>query len=168
VSRLSEKLEVLRDEVLDTAGRGDETPPGSEIFDAVVRHVAAGEDDSELDMSLRDAIARRLAWGDREADILASSEEVCARLLRAGERALDERERLSLGEAVAEVGAVAARVVALAAIGRTGREKAALLREQRVERRLDEVHQRQQEEIQVLKAALRQAKRDAGLNRRRP
>jgi hypothetical protein len=162
VSRLSEKLEVLRDEVLDTAGLGDESAPGGEIFDAVVRHVAAGEDDSELDMSLRDAITRRLAWGDREADILASSEEVCARLLRAGERALDERERLSVCEAVAEVGAAAARVVALAALGRAGRERAALLREQRVERRLEEVRERQHEEILVLKAALREAKRDAG------
>ena len=159
--RLSEKLEVLRDEVLDTAGQGHQAPPGVEVFDAVVRALASDDDETELDLSLRDAIARRLAWGESEADILSSSVEVCDRLLRAAERALDDRERLRTGEVVAEIGAAAARAVALAALGRSGRERAALLREQRAERHLEEAHRRQREEIATLKAALRRARRDA-------
>lgn len=158
---LAEKIEVLRDEVLETARRGDGKPPGAEIFDAVVSRVAAGEE-GDLDLSLRDAIARRLAWGESEDDILASSSEVCERVLAACERALTEPERLRASEAVAEIGAAAARAVALAALGRAGRDRAELLRVKRARRRLEEARSYQAEEIRDLEAAVARARGETG------
>lgn len=154
---LADKLEVLRDEVLQTARWGDDKPPGAEVFDAVLRR-AAGRDDGELDLTLREAISRRLAWGDSEADILASSSEVCARLLRACERALGERERLGVSEIAAEIGSAAARAVALTALSRTGKDRAELLREERTKRRLEEARERQRADLGELERAFARAR----------
>ncbi len=152
---LAVRLEVLRDEVLETARHGTENPPGAEVWDAILRRVAAGEgDDTELDLSLREAIARRLAWGEAEADILASASGVATRLIVASDRALGHRERLFVAEVVAEIGALAARAVALAALGRAGRERAELLREERLVFRLEEARARQQRDIRALEGAL--------------
>jgi hypothetical protein len=148
-SNLADRLTILRDEVLATAEVGDRDPPGAEVFEAVVRGVATfGETNPGLDLTLHDAIARRLAWGDSEAQVLADASAVCERLLAAAPRALrDPVEGMLVVEIASEVSCAAARIVALAAIGRAGRERAARLREELAQRRLREALSRQKEEL---------------------
>lgn len=137
---LAERVMILRDEVLDTVERGERNPLGAEIFDAIVRSLASFEaTDPGLDLALHDAVSRRLAWGDDEHTVIADAEDVCERLLVAARRALaspaDERV---VAEAACQVACAAARMVALAAVGRAGRDRAALLREQATIARLRE------------------------------
>src|SRR5690606_24356606 len=117
---LPDRIAVLRDEVLATAETGDREPPGAEVFDAVLRLVAArAETSPALDLALHDAISRRLAWGDSEARVLSDAREVCVRLLSASQRALrDPREEQQVAAAVAEAGSAAARIIALLVLGR--------------------------------------------------
>lgn len=158
---LADRLEVLRDEVLDTAEVGDRDPPGAEIFDEIVRQVAAhGETAPGLDLGLRDAVARRLAWGDSEAEILAAADDVSARLLKATQRAFrDPMEELLVIEATAEISCTVARIVAMAAARRGARERAALVREQVAERRLRDAAARLREEIGRAREAVSDARR---------
>jgi hypothetical protein len=137
---VAEKVAVLRDEVLDIVDGGSEDAPAVLIFDALVRALAAGtETASGLDLTLHDAVARRLAWGDTEETILSDAELVFARLARATQRALrDPDEEMLVLETAAEVVGSAARIVALAAVGRGGRDRAAALREDMAQRRLKE------------------------------
>ena len=114
---LIEAVSVLRDEVLDTAERGDRDPPGAEVFDALLRALAiGGESIPGLDLQLHDAVARRLAWGDSEEAVLADAEQVFDRLMISIERAFrDPADRMVLIETATQVAATVARVVALAA-----------------------------------------------------
>jgi hypothetical protein len=152
---LADRLAVLRDEVLETVEHGDGEPPGAEVFDAMVRAVAShGETIPGLDLALHDAIARRLAWGDREEAVLASTEAVFQRLLKASQRAFrDPVEEMLVAELAAEVACGAARIVALAAVGRAGRERAARLREELAQRRLKDALAQQREDLARLEKA---------------
>src|SRR5207302_8234764 len=79
---LVEAVNVLRDEVLDTAEHGDREPPGTEVFDALLRTLAiGGESVPGLDLTLHDSVSRRLAWGDTEEAVLADAEHVFDRLM---------------------------------------------------------------------------------------
>ncbi|MCE9572560.1 MAG: hypothetical protein K8W52_05340 [Deltaproteobacteria bacterium] len=137
---LADRVMVLRDEVLDTVERGDGDPPGTDVFDAIVRALAAhGETAPGLDLTLHDAIARRLAWGDTEEVLLADADQVVHRLARAVERALrDPLEEMVVLEVAAEVTTAVARIVALAAVGRAQRDRAARSREELAQKRLRE------------------------------
>ena len=150
---LAERIMALRDEVLDTAERGDSNPLGAEIFDATVRCLASFEaTDPGIDLALHDSLSRRLAWGDDEHAVLADADDVCSRLLSAAQRALrSATEEMVVGEAVTQVGCTAARVVATAAIGRAGRDRAMLLREQASLTRLRAASERQLQELDELK-----------------
>jgi hypothetical protein len=161
---LADRLLVLRDEVLDTAARGDGDPPGATTFDAIVRAISTrGETVPGLDLSLRDAITRRLAWGDSEAEILAASGEVCDRLLRACQRSLaDPSEEVAVARATAEIGCAVARVVALAAVARAGRERAAKIREELAERRLEDALGRQEAAFRRMRDEVSDARRRYG------
>jgi len=138
VSGLADRVLVLRDEVLDTVEHGDRDQPGVDVFDAIVRAVAAyGETAPGLDLTLHDAIARRLAWGDTEELVLADADHVFHRLARAAERALrDPAEEMLVLAVAAEVATQVARIVAIAAVGRAQRDRAARTREEMAQRRL--------------------------------
>lgn len=153
---LADRLMVLRDEVLATAEHGDREPPGAEVFDAIVRAlVVYGETSPGLDHTLHDAIARRLAWGDREETVLADAEEVCTRLVAAARRSLrDPMEEMLVDEHATEVACAAARMVAQAAMGRAGRERAARLREELAQRRLKDALRRQEQELARLRMVI--------------
>ena len=146
---LAARVNVLRDEVLETAEVGDSDPPGSEIFEAIVR--AVGTDDAAsagLDLSLHDAVSRRLAWGEREDAVLASADQVCQRLLGACQRSFrDPAEEMLVIEVATEVVCAAQRIVAQAAVTRASRERAAYLREELAQRRLEDALRRQREEL---------------------
>jgi hypothetical protein len=145
---LADRIAILRDQVLETAERGEDHPLGAEIFDAVVRSLAVRDaTDPGLDLALHDALSRRLAWGDDELAVLADTEAVCQRLLDATRRALDAPTEEVVAEAVTDVGCAAARIVAMAAVGRAGRERAALLREQGALARLERALERQRAEL---------------------
>lgn len=146
---LGERVAILRDEVLDIVDGGSEDAPAVAIFDAVVRALgAANETSGGLDLTLHDAVARRLAWGDTEETILSGAELVFARLARAAQRALrDPAEEMLVLETAAEVVGGAARIVALAAVGRAGRDRAAALREELAQRRLSEALAEQQRNL---------------------
>ena len=89
---VGERVAVLRDEVLDIVGGGDEDSPAVAIFDAIVRALSMGSDTSGgLDLTLHDAVSRRLAWGDTEETILSAADLVYARLARATQRASRDR-----------------------------------------------------------------------------
>jgi len=149
---LAERVVVLRDEVLDTAERGDVNPLGAEIFDATIRCLVSYEStDPGIDLALHDAVSRRLAWGDDEHTVLSDAEDVCERLLAAVQRSLGSpAEEMLVAEAAAQVACAAGRIVAMAAVGRAGRDRAALLREQDSIKRLREAVAKQGEELDEL------------------
>ncbi|WP_428268817.1 hypothetical protein [Haliangium sp.] len=151
-ANLAERVMALRDEVLDTAERGEPNPLGAEIFDATVRCLASFEaTDPGIDLALHDSLSRRLAWGDDEHVVLADANDVCERLLAAAQRALRSAvEEMVVAEAVTQVGCTAARIVATAAVGRAGRDRAMLLREQASLTRLRAASERQSQELQAL------------------
>jgi hypothetical protein len=146
---LVEAVEVLRDEVLDTAESGDRDPSGSEVFDALVRAlVVGGESVPGLDLQLHDSVSRRLAWGDSEEAVLSDAEAVFDRLMIAIERAFrDPADRIVLIEAATQVAVTVSRVVALAAVARASRDRAARLREELAQRQLRDVFERQRASI---------------------
>lgn len=149
---LVEAVGVLRDEVLDTAERGDREPPGAEVFDALLRALAVGGDSVPgLDATLHDAVSRRLAWGDAEQTVLADAELVFERLIIAVERAFrDPADQMVVIEAALQVGVTVARVVALAAVARATHDVAGRLREEMTQRQLGEVLEKQKATIQRL------------------
>jgi hypothetical protein len=154
---LGERVSVLRDEVLDIVAGGTEDAPAVAIFDAIVRALASGIDTGGLDLTLHDAVARRLAWGDTEETILSDAELVFARLARACQRALrDPDEEMLVLETAADVVGSAARIVALAAVGRGGRDRAAALREGLAQRRLKEALAEQARTLKRLETEGRQ------------
>jgi hypothetical protein len=151
-------LRVLRDEVLDTARHGDRDPPGAEVFEALLRTLAVGGTSGPgLDLALHGAVARRLAWGDSEEAVLADAELVFDRLMVAVERALrDPADQIVVVEAATRVAGTVSRVVALAAVARAGRERAARTREEMSQRQLREVLDKQRATIERLEHELKQ------------
>jgi hypothetical protein len=146
---LVEAVSVLRDEVLDTVERGDRDPPGTEVFEGVLRALSiGGESVPGLDLTLHDAVTRRLAWGDTEEIVLADSEMVFDRLMTAIERALrDPADRMVVIEAATQVAVTVARVISLAAVARASRDRAARLREEMTHNQLKSVMERQRSSI---------------------
>lgn len=153
---LVEAVSVLRDEVLDTAEHGDREPPGSEVFDALLRALAiGGESVPGLDLALHDAVARRLAWGDSEEVVLADAEAVFDRLMVAVERAFrSPLDQMVVIEAATQVSSAVARVVAFEAVARATRDRAARLREEMTQRQLREVLERQKATLARLEEEL--------------
>lgn len=155
---LVERLLVLRDEVLDTVEHGDRDPPGQEVFDALVRGLSAGgESLAGVDLAVHDAVARRLAWGDTEEIVLADCELVYDRIVIAVERAFrDPDDQLTVIEAATQVAVGVARVVAMAAVARAGRDRAARLREELTQRQLHAALEQQRENVTRLEKELRE------------
>ena len=147
-----ELVRVLRDEVLDTVEHGDRDPPGTEVFDGLLRALSiGGESVPGLDLTLHDSVARRLAWGDKEEDVLADAELVFDRLMNAIERSFrDPADQMVVIEAATQVAVTVARVVALAAVNRASRDRAARLREEMAQRQLRDVLIKQQNAIKQL------------------
>lgn len=152
--RLADRVNVLRDEVLETAEQGGDDPAGAEVFDAVLRHLDARIDTVPgLDMVLREAINRRLAWGDHPSAILADADKVCRRMLDAAERSFREPDdELRVARAVSEVGCAVSRFVTQAALARASRDRAAQLRSDLAQSRLRQALSRQKEELERLQA----------------
>ncbi len=149
---------AARLEVVVAAADGARAPPGSEVFDAVLRILSGGGvDANEVDLALRDGIARRLAWRDSELRVLSDAGEV---LLAAARRSLrDPDDEMEVACAVAEAGSAAARILTLLVLGRIARERAALLREELAHERLGQAIERQREELARLEQALAAAGR---------
>jgi hypothetical protein len=154
MTELGERVAVLRDEILDVVAGGSEDTPAVAIFDAIVRTLSAGlETALGLDLTLHDAVARRLAWGDSEQAILDDADSVFVRLARAAQRALrDPDEEMLVLEAAADVVCSTARILAMAAVGRAARDRAAALREDLAQRRLREALAEQERNLQRLES----------------
>ena len=154
---LTESVRVLRDEVLDTVEHGDRDPPGTEVFDAVLRALQiGGESVPGLDLALHDAVARRLAWGDTEESVLSDAELVFDRLMIAVERAFrDPADQMVVIEAATLVAVTVARVVSLAAVARASRDRAARMREELAQRQLQDVLTKQLAVISRLEVDLK-------------
>jgi len=157
-SHLAEAVRVLRDEVLDTVQHGDRDPPGAEVFEALLRALTiGGESIPGLDLTLHDAVARRLAWGDSEEAVLADAELVFDRLMVSADRAFrDPADQMVVIEAATQVAVTVSRVVALAAVARAGRDRAARMREEMSHQQLKEVLQKQKAALQRLEHELKQ------------
>lgn len=155
---LTKAVQVLRDEVLDTVSHGDRDPPGAEVFEALLRALSIGGDSVPgLDLTLHDAVARRLAWGDSEEAVLADAERVFDRLLVSIERAFREpADQVVVIEAITQVAVTVSRVVALAAVARAGRDRAARMREDMAQRQLKDVLEKQKAAIARLEHELKQ------------
>jgi hypothetical protein len=155
---LTDAVRVLRDEVLDTALHGDRDPPGAEVFEALLRALSiGGESIPGLDLTLHDAVARRLAWGDSEEVVLADAEQVFDRLLTAVDRAFSRPDdQLIVIEATTQVAVTVSRVVALAAVARAGRDRAARMREEMAQRQLADALDEQRATIARLEHELKQ------------
>jgi hypothetical protein len=147
-----ELVRVLRDEVLDTVEHGDRDPPGAELFEGLLRALQiGGESVPGLDLTLHDSVARRLAWGDKEEAVLADAELVFDRLMTAIERSFrDPADQMVVIEAATQVAVTVSRVVALAAVNRASRDRAARLREEMAQRQLRDVLIKQQNAIKQL------------------
>jgi hypothetical protein len=154
MTALADRIGVLRDEVLDTPEHGDRDPPGAEVFEALVRALATSDTGSHdpIDLTLHDAIARRLAWGDTEEVVLADAGEVFTRLRHAIGRSLrDPDDQTAVTEVAGDVLTAVARIVALAAVGRAGRDRAARTREELGQRRLRDALAEQAQTLARLK-----------------
>ncbi len=153
---LADRVAGLRDEVLSAPDGGEREPPGSEVFDAVLRILSGPDPEaSEVDLALQDGIARRLAWRDSELRVLSDAGEVCRRLLAAARRSIrDAEDEMAVARAVAEAGSAATRILTLLVLGRIARERAALLREELAHERLGQAIERQREELARLEQAL--------------
>jgi hypothetical protein len=163
MSSLVDRIGVLRDEVLDTAEHGDREPPGGEVFEALIRALAAQSaadaGQEPIDLTLHDAVARRLAWGDSEEVVLGDAGEVFERLVRACTRALrDPDEQAEVIEVAGEVLTALARIVALSAVGRAGRDRAARTREELAQRRLKDALQEQQQTLARLQKEIEESR----------
>jgi hypothetical protein len=152
---MTEAVAVLRDEVLDTVEHGDRDPPGTEVFDAILRALTVGgESVPGLDLALHDAVSRRLAWGDSEEVVLADAEMVFDRLIVAVDRAFrDHADQMVVVEAATLVAVTVARVVSLAAVARASRDRAARLREEMAQRQLKDVLEKQKANIARLESS---------------
>lgn len=152
---LAHQVEVLRDEVFERADLATGPERGTEVFDAVVRQlVSAGQTSPGLDLALHEAIARRLAWGESEHEVLADADAVCKRLVTAAQRAFPvEVDRIAVVSTTAAVACTAARIVALAVVGRASRERAAARRETSATERLERALARQEARLARLEAA---------------
>ena len=161
MSLLAERIGVLRDEVLDTVEQGDRDPPGAEVFEALVRALATGDTGGHdpIDLTLHDAIARRLAWGDTEEVVLGDAAEVFTRLMTAVSRAMrDPDDQAAVAEVAGEVMTSVARIVALSALGRAGRDRAAHTREELAQRRLKDALAEQQQTLQRLEKEIKESR----------
>ncbi|MBA3458196.1 MAG: hypothetical protein H0T42_34260 [Deltaproteobacteria bacterium] len=154
---LVEAVSVLRDEVLETAEHGDRDPPGSEVFDALLRALSiGGESVPGLDLQLHESVSRRLAWGDSEEVALSDAEMVFDRLMIAVERAFrDPDDQIVVVEAALQVAVTVARVVSLAAVARATRDRASRMREEMSQRQLSEVLEKQKANIAKLEQDLK-------------
>ena len=154
---LIEVIRTVRDEILDTRHHLDRDPPGAEVFEALVRALSiGGESVPGLDLPLHDAVARRLAWGDSEESVLADAEQVFDRLVAAVDRVFrDPEDQMVVIEAATQVATTVSRVIALAAVARAGRERAARMREEMTQRQLKEVLEKQKATIQRLEHELK-------------
>ena len=154
---LTRAVQVLRDEVLDTVALGDRDPPGAEVFEALLRALSVGgESVPGLDLTLHDAIARRLAWGDSEESVLADAELIFDRLVTSVDRAFREAsDQMVVIEAATQVAVTVSRVVALAAVARAGRDRAARMREDMSQSQLKDVLEKQKAAIQRLEHELK-------------
>lgn len=157
-AELTHAVRALRDEVLDTAVHGDRGPQGAEVFEALLRALAIGGDTIPgLDLALHDSVARRLAWGDSEESVLADAELVFDRVLVSIERAFrDPADQMRILEAATQVASTVARIVALAAVARASRERAARTREEMAQRQLRDVLDKQKAAIARLEHELKQ------------
>jgi hypothetical protein len=155
---LTRAVQVLRDEVLGPAADDDREPPGAEVFEALLRALAiGGESVPGLDLTLHDAVARRLAWGDSEESVLADAELIFDRLMSSVERAFrDTADQMIVIEAATQVAVTVSRVVALAAVARAGRDRAARMREEMSQAQLRGVLEKQKAAIQRLENELKQ------------
>jgi hypothetical protein len=142
--------------VLDTVRHGDRDPPGTEVFEALLGALAiGGESVPGLDLTLHDAVARRLAWGDSEEEVLADAELVFDRLMVSVERAFrDVEDQMVVIEAATQVAVTVSRVVALAAVARASRDRAARTREEMAQDQLRDALDQQQATIQRLEHEL--------------
>lgn len=134
---LGERLEVLRDEALNTAEYGADAP-GGEVFDAILSRVSRmDETEPGLDMSLRDALNRRLAWGESPSTIIVDCDGVGKRLLGAVQRSFrDPEDTAQVVVVIAEVSCSAARHLARNAVQRASKERALQRREMMVQRQI--------------------------------
>jgi hypothetical protein len=108
-----------------------------------------------LDLTLHDAVARRLAWGDSEEEVLADAELVFDRLMVSVERAFrDVEDQMVVIEAATQVAVTVSRVVALAAVARASRDRAARTREEMAQDQLRDALDQQQATIQRLEHEL--------------
>ncbi len=147
---LSERFEVLRDEALNTAEYGEESP-GREIFDAISRRlskleVVDSDDEMEIDLSLHDALSRRLAWGEDPSAVLMDCQEVSQRILEAVRRSFSSAdEAITIFAIVTVVSCAASRHLARVTVERASKEKAAVRRELMAQRQLSSVLEHQSE-----------------------
>lgn len=156
MSTLIDRIIILRDEVLQTADQGDLNPVGEEFWQAVIRALGMTADTlSGLDLGLREATARRLAWGDTEAAISSDAQRVLGRVRTAAERALrSPHDHMLVLEAVSQVGTTVERVLALHAVNRNSRDRAARIREEMAQRQLREACDKADKAIERLRNEL--------------
>ena len=135
---LTEKVLILRDEVLNLAEvASHDSPPGEEVFDAVLRRLDGSHLGDVLDPLLEAGVSERLAWGESELAILDNVDHVCRRLYGAAERSFrDPQESAAVIQATMSVACDAAKVVALAGASRAERARASHMREEVVQGRL--------------------------------
>jgi hypothetical protein len=151
---LADRVAMLRDEVLATQRAADREPVDAAVFDTIVRYLAVGVHGQSPagDQTMHEAISRRLAWGDSERTLLSDLDLVYRRILEAVKRSFQDAEQeIAVIQVATEVACAASRMVAMAALGRAGRERAAHMREELTKGRLRQALARQQEELARLR-----------------
>lgn len=154
-STTARRLEVLRDEALNTAEYGPDAL-GAEIFDAVINRLETlGDTDPGLDMRLHDSLSRRLAWGENPSTVIVDCAMVSRRLIAAAQRSFVDPEEASRVVAITcEVSCAAARHLARFAVQGASNERAQQRRELMVQRQLGAALKQQDELLKTYRNEL--------------
>jgi hypothetical protein len=148
MSDLVERVAKLRDAVLD--GDGAASSEGcAELFEAVLSALTLGSESvAGIEVAAQDVVARRLAWGDSEARLLEDMGWLFDRVLAVvADGVGDDDEQMVVIEAVTQVSSMVSRAIALSALARAARDRAARVREQMAQRQLRDAVRTQRERL---------------------
>jgi len=145
----SELLAALRAELPAGSEMGPEDTLAHHVLDAVARRLEQGSVASSVDIILRDQLGRQLAWGSTRGEVLEDAGAVCARILDAASEQSAAGANVLLF-ATREVSAACARFVSLASVARAQAARAARVREENAQERLEKALEGQRGVLRTL------------------
>ncbi len=128
----------------------------AEIFDAVVRALQLITEPAEIDYRLQEEIARRLARGEQEKDVLLGAKRAGDAMAALVQRNISEvADQQLVVTVMSDVICDVSRMIAMASVSRSRRERAATAREEMAEKRLKDAAKQQEKRADTIERARR-------------